>query len=406
MRIPRLSHYHQALLLVASVAPGGAADETETTSAEELVFLLQYVAVDYGNAVEDAKIVDEFEYREMQAFSGLLLDQFDVLRRGGAAENAREALVELRDLIRDLAPAATVRSLASGLAATLLDELNLALPVSTPDLERGAGLYRHNCAACHGPTGAGDGPSSAGMEPPPTSFLGSRMNALSPHQIQGAVAFGAYGTAMPSYREALSREEIWDIAFFTMTLREDFAPRRPVPELAITLNDLAARSNEELLAAARRERPGTEPAHIDHYRRSPPPAAGPARLLAWVERAGDLPPAHSSGRRSTPWMGLSVRDLGAARIALGAPLTAVDLPPAGVWVDGVVFAGPASDAGVETGDCVVSVDGEAIHSVADFRKTLSRLEIGKTVSLGIFRDSETFPMWVTIQPDPASLVAP
>src|SRR3546814_4539303 len=37
-------------------------------------------------------------------------------------------------------------------------------PDHAPDLSGAAALYQQNCASCHGATGAGDGPVSAGME--------------------------------------------------------------------------------------------------------------------------------------------------------------------------------------------------------------------------------------------------
>jgi high-affinity iron transporter len=264
-----------AFVLVASLAVmGQPSRERELASPEELVFLLEYVAVDYGLAVQNGEIVNALEYQEMRVLSQLLVDQFEVLRDRGASERIRTDLGELQYLIRHVRPWSEVKGLANDLAQELLIGLDIvALPVQAPDLTRGSELYEPNCAACHGRTGDGAGPSSPAMSPPPTSFLDPRMNLVSPHQVYGAITFGIEGTAHPSYRYALTPEETWDIAFFLMTLRDGFDPRRPAEDLPLTLGDLATRSNEDLLAQVRRARPDAELPHVDYYRKSPPGTA-------------------------------------------------------------------------------------------------------------------------------------
>ena len=55
------------VLAVAIAALWGA--ERDRAAASELVFLLQYIGSDYGVAVRDGRVVDEFEYVEMRDFS-------------------------------------------------------------------------------------------------------------------------------------------------------------------------------------------------------------------------------------------------------------------------------------------------------------------------------------------------
>jgi S1-C subfamily serine protease/mono/diheme cytochrome c family protein len=263
------------LLLLAPAAPA-APTRPGPIPAERLVFLLQYIALDYGLAVEEGEIASPFEYEEMLRFSQLLVDESEALRSRGASAETGAGLSELRERIRDRRPWDGVRELATALAAELAAELDLVtLPASTPDVERGRRFYLRTCAACHGLRGRGDGPSAAEQEPPPTAFDGPRMNRVTPHQVVGAVEFGIEGTAMPAFGASLDRAKLWDIAFFVMTLRSGFAPHPPELPLPITLADLAGRSNEELLAAAQEVDASAHPAYIDHLRATPAEAQGP-----------------------------------------------------------------------------------------------------------------------------------
>jgi S1-C subfamily serine protease/mono/diheme cytochrome c family protein len=257
-----------ALLWLAGAA--AAAPAPDPVSGERLVYLLQYIAVDYGVAVRDREVADPFEYEEMRRFARLLAGRGDALAERGVSAATREGLTRLEHSIRALAPWPEVRSLASELATALATELDvIALPTAAPDLARGRRFYLAMCASCHGVRGRGDGRAAAGLEPPPTAFHEERMGWVSPHQIYGAVKFGIEGTAMPAYADSLAADRIWDIAFFIMTLRGGFARHAPDEELPLTLADLAQRSNAELLASLRGAGFEVHPSHIDEYRASP-----------------------------------------------------------------------------------------------------------------------------------------
>lgn len=45
-----------------------------------------------------------------------------------------------------------------------------AKPVKAANAANGAKIYGTNCAMCHGPKGAGDGPASASLNPKPRKF--------------------------------------------------------------------------------------------------------------------------------------------------------------------------------------------------------------------------------------------
>jgi len=320
----------------ASAAPEPAAPAA--LPAERLVFLLQYIAVDYGVAVRERRIADPFEYEEMRRFGRLLASQGDALRARGASPASLDGLLELERRIRALAPWPEVRALASQLATGLAGELGvIALPDTPPDLGRGRRFYLAMCASCHGARGRGDGRAAAGLEPPPTGFHEPRMNWVSPHQIYGAVKFGIEGTAMPAYADSLDPDRIWDIAFYLMTLRSDFARHAPEEELPLTLTDLAQRSNAELLESLRDAGFEVHPSHLDEYRAAPESARQ-------SPRAPELPVADAPPAAAEP---PAVPPDGALQLALSLQSVFADVAeragPSVVGVTGMVSR-PADDA--------------------------------------------------------------
>jgi mono/diheme cytochrome c family protein len=81
---------------------------------------------------------------------------------------------------------------------------------SAASVARGESLYMANCSSCHGADGSGNGPSAAGMLPPPGS-LPDRV----PHMTDGAlahrIAVGSAGTRMPAFAATLSENDRWDL---------------------------------------------------------------------------------------------------------------------------------------------------------------------------------------------------
>ena len=93
----------------------------------------------------------------------------------------------------------------------------------SPDAEnigKGRSLYQANCALCHGATGMGDGEVAKSLSPSP---------ALLAHMIQMPMSVdeymlwsisdggAAFGTAMPAYKDVLTKDEIWKIVTYMRT---------------------------------------------------------------------------------------------------------------------------------------------------------------------------------------------
>ena len=230
--------------------------------------LLDYVAVDYPEAVRGGRIVNEAEYAEMTEFSASIRERIGRLPN----HPAKAALVAQADALRQ-AIAGKAAPAAIGVSARRLGrELLAAYPVPlapriAPDLARADALYRDNCAACHGTYGAGDGALARGMEPPPIAFTDrARAAERSVFALYQVIEQGLEGTAMQSFA-SLPVEERWALAFragqfaYPESLaaegeriwRADSAVRALIPDLealaAITPAALAARIGPERAAA-------------------------------------------------------------------------------------------------------------------------------------------------------------
>ncbi|MDQ3654074.1 MAG: CopD family protein [Chloroflexota bacterium] len=81
-------------------------------------------------------------------------------------------------------------------------------------VERGEEIYSQQCLACHGPELRGDGPESAGLEPPPADFSQPHTMVHSDEDLIYWVRNGKQGTAMPAFDDVLSDGDIRDVLSF------------------------------------------------------------------------------------------------------------------------------------------------------------------------------------------------
>ena len=198
-----------AALLATPASAQSPQDEVQTSWR-----LLDYIAVDYPEAVKGGQIVNPAEYREMNEFAGSVRQRLAAL----PANSARAGLVAdadgLKSALAAKAEAGAIASQARGLAAKLLVAYPVPLaPAATPDPARGAALYAQNCASCHG--GKGEGPSGAfaKLDPPPIAFADrERAAQRSVFSIYQVISQGIEGTAMQSFA-ALPEEDRWALAF-------------------------------------------------------------------------------------------------------------------------------------------------------------------------------------------------
>ena len=238
--LPLLAFMLCALLASAPAPAQSTADEVQTSWR-----LLDYIAVDYREAVRGGQVVNPLEYREMEEFSASVDAKLAALPANPAKARLVADAAALRKTIAAKAEPPAVASAARSLADRLLAAYPVPLaPASLPDLARGAKLYADNCASCHG--GKGEGPSGAfaRLDPPPIAFTDrDRARERSLFSLYQVVSQGLEGTAMQSFA-SLSAEDRWALAFYSGTLawgdpaagerlwREDPTVRKLVPDLA------------------------------------------------------------------------------------------------------------------------------------------------------------------------------
>ncbi len=97
-------------------------------------------------------------------------------------------------------------------------------PPATPEaLNRGRELFGASCAGCHGPQGRGDGRQeqrdNLGYPVKPRDLTAGIFKGSSRSEdLYYRMVAGLPGSPMPSYVEALTQEQIWDLIHFVQTL--------------------------------------------------------------------------------------------------------------------------------------------------------------------------------------------
>lgn len=88
----------------------------------------------------------------------------------------------------------------------------------------GAALYGEHCARCHDPSGMGGGDAGLALYPSPALLAQLiRMPDAVDEYLLWAISEGGvpFGTAMPAFKDELSREQIWQIVTY---MRAGFPP--------------------------------------------------------------------------------------------------------------------------------------------------------------------------------------
>jgi mono/diheme cytochrome c family protein len=88
------------------------------------------------------------------------------------------------------------------------------LSPDTNTISEGHTLYQEKCASCHGETGMGDGEAASSLNPSPAllAYMIQMPMAVDEYMFWSVSDGGeAFGTAMPAFKDTLTKDEIWKI---------------------------------------------------------------------------------------------------------------------------------------------------------------------------------------------------
>ncbi len=105
--------------------------------------------------------------------------------------------------------------------------------------------------------------------------------------------------------------------------------------------------------------------------------------------------ALSGGRVQRPWLGASLQEM-SAEIAASLGLER----PVGVLITEVFDPSPAAAGGLESGDVILSVDGEEIDDPQEMNYRLATRGVGGTASLKILRRGRELPVSLALEVPP------
>lgn len=231
--------------LWANPVPAGNQPQT-------LVHILDYIAQDYHNAVQNGEIINENEYTEMLEFSQSARNLYPTIRIETDAKTdstIKANLNILEKLVINKSNFEEVSSVARSIRKEVIRITGMKIaPNQWPNLATGKNLFAKHCQSCHGINGKGDGPLSAGLEPAPSNFHTQVMEGMSPFQVYNTVRLGLDGTAMRAFTE-LTEQEVWDISNYVISLRYQSTKKAKTQFEGLdklTLEDVSSLSDDEL----------------------------------------------------------------------------------------------------------------------------------------------------------------
>jgi high-affinity iron transporter len=230
-------------------------------SSRILVHTLNYLGQDYQYAVDNGKVISAAEYKEMQDFAKTAVryfHEFSVEWSDSDSAAIGMLIYRVDSLIDRKAPAIRVAAAAVGAKDKILAATGLVItPSKYPSIESGKVIYKTHCEKCHGAGGYGDGPEGKELDPLPRNFQDNeRIKSISPFFAFNAIRLGVEGTGMKPHPQ-LSDEEVWDVAFYVISLRYQKLSSKPFlksKQAEMLLDSFSAAkaatsTDEELLAS-------------------------------------------------------------------------------------------------------------------------------------------------------------
>ncbi len=200
------------VLLAALVTPAVGRADDRTTDTRHLLELLTGVRLAYLEAFEDRgaelESLSELEEARLrladarQLNAGLRLVPDEELGAIAAALKVETGSPDVPDRI------AVLVETVSRKTGTTLE----TAPPAAPSAARGRVLYADNCAGCHGPQGAGDGPDARSGEMTPADFTNVVfMRRETPLDFVTLIGLGHRRRGMPEWSQSLGTQQRWDL---------------------------------------------------------------------------------------------------------------------------------------------------------------------------------------------------
>jgi high-affinity iron transporter len=196
-----------------------ASAQAPPEQAHVILQMLDYVAVDYPEFVQDGVVLNQAEYEEQVEFAQQTRTMLDQL----PAHPDKAGLLHLAERvvsgIQDKRPGPEVAALGPRLRWAIIRAYDVEVaPKRPPALRTAAALYRARCAACHGPEGHGDGPAGASLNPSPSDFHDRhRMDQHSVYSLYSTITLGVQGTGMSGF-QMLRHDDRWALALYVSNL--------------------------------------------------------------------------------------------------------------------------------------------------------------------------------------------
>ena len=206
-----------ALYLVLFCVNCSAAADVHT-----LLQLVDYMAVDYAEAVDRGEVINSLEYAEMKEFSSRIRSKIEQLEKKPVTSEMVELSDELITGVSNRIEPALIVTMTQKIRHLVISNYDVILiPRQKPDLQRAAHLYEIHCASCHGETGYGDGVAARGMDPAPTDFHDvDRVRQRSVFGLYNTITLGVDGTTMTG-RPDLHDLDRWSLAFYVGGMSSD-----------------------------------------------------------------------------------------------------------------------------------------------------------------------------------------
>jgi putative copper resistance protein D len=106
-----------------------------------------------------------------------------------------------------------------------------AVAYTAASIAVGSGLYAEHCTACHGPTGAGDGPAGFRLPRPPADFRAAHTLHHTAGDLYWWISHGIPDAGMPGFAHQLSEDQRWDLVNYVRALAAAHLARQLGPHI-------------------------------------------------------------------------------------------------------------------------------------------------------------------------------